>query len=75
MKVFLEIEKIQTETETDLGIPTSMLRVEVPADWLDEQIREKCEELVTTLGWTEYKAYKHICRHDESGQCERVELI
>jgi len=74
MKVFLEIEKIQTETEIDLGIPTSMLRVEVPADWSDEQIKEKCGKLVTGLGWTEYKAFKHICRHDEGGTCERIEL-
>jgi len=71
MKLFLEIEKPQTEEELERGIPQQMMRIEVSSE---SEATAKAKELLPLIPGA--KAYLHICRHDESppGTCERKEL-
>jgi len=75
MKVFLEIIKSQTEEEIERGVPRQEIRQEVTGK-SDDEIKSLRDQLVSLLGWTDYKSYKHICYHDEdpSKPCERVEI-
>lgn len=75
MKVFLEIYKTQTEREIDSGVPQESFRLDVTG-LSDEEIMTKKDEVIKLLGWTDYKAQKHICYHDEDSNkpCQLIEL-
>jgi len=75
MKIFLEIFKEQTGEEMERGIPQEQIRLDV-SDLDEEQIVAKKNEIVSSLGWTKYKAQIHYCYHDESERmpCEIREI-
>ncbi|RLG66882.1 hypothetical protein DRN93_05570 [archaeon] len=75
MKVFLEIYKEQTEKEIENGVPQESFRLDV-SNLSDEEIINKKDEIVKLLGWTEFRAVKHVCFHDEDSNkpCELEEL-
>ena len=75
MKVFLEIYKTQTEQEIDSGVPQESFRLDVTG-LSDEEIIAKRDEVIKLLGWTEFKAVKHVCYHNEGSNkpCELIEL-
>ena len=65
MRIFLEIFKEQTVEEMESGIPREEIRLDV-SDLSEEQIISKKDEIVSSFGWSKYKAQIHYCYHDES---------
>lgn len=75
MKVFLEIIKEQTQEEIEKGVPAEQIIIDVSGK-TEEEIMEIKQSLINLLGWSNFKAFKHICHHDETEPkpCERLEV-
>jgi len=75
MRIFLEIYEEQSEEDVNKGIPQQFIRVDV-SELSDEEIISKKNEIAGLFGFRKYKAYKHICYHDESElmPCEIEEI-
>jgi len=64
MKVFLEIEQVLSSEDMEKGVPPVNARLDVTGK-TDEEIKDLAKQVASLLGLTDYKAYKHICYHDE----------
>jgi len=71
MKYYLEIKEMLTEAEAFTKQPQE-LRIEVAGE---AQAREKLQVLIPVLfSGVKYTSNLHVCRHDDGGACELIEL-
>jgi len=71
MRLYLEIEGPVAEGMREEA-EKEFVRIKADLGTSDEKLKAWAARIAAELGWAEWVAYKHVCRHDEGKACERI---